>query len=1672
MVMLNGTSLEILGQTSPGDQLTTSCLIKNEQESVVFIGGNFTHFAGVESRGIVAYDLQSSRVVALGRGVDGNVLALHCDSSRMLVYVGGLFTGPLRDRGDGSDAPPTQAFGPNAAIWSPSGWLPVPFSGLDGYVGSITMSPDDSTVYFGGNFTATLDDSSTLPPAGQPINLARATVTSGNDNLNVTFANPTNAICTKSLQTKRNPWLLRDLMPGYWRADFKASLRPSFLRLRNADITSRGTMGFRLDSSPQNTPITLSYTDPRSDQRRTCSQSCPLAQGSQWQEFEVVDDVTVSGIQITIEKWFGQGAGLAGVELYQRDISVSPLDVVNPACNSVPYRPDAQITGGWTQITVPVTDTTFLQATVNPSQNPDANVVTYHPYVTASGTYKVALAVPGCQYTSDCSSRVSVKLRIQLYPGQDDIVTVSQNQFTDTNVPVYSGFVGVTTGDFIPSVTLSLADGASGTAVKLIAARLVLQKVASFDHLGGVLRMKPQGKTAASIQATSLAFDALKSPLADGAIVNTIVARDTDSLILGGYFAEPSTGAHNLVLYNGGRMVAPMGGGVNNQVLGLVLVGANDVYVGGAFTNVMGSPPATNLNRLARLSLNDQRLHPIAGGVNGTISSVTLGFRDRVPTVFFAGQFGTIFKDGNVTTADLQVGGLAAWNAQNHTWADAPFLNGAIASADGLPVLDDNSLHRLQATNGTATPVFFGGSFSAVAASRVPGVVGMNDRFELSPVFNAATLSAAPSYANVSSLATHGATVLSGLYYMPSPAQDSDSPNLVIAGRFQGPSDDVRNIAVVSDQKTIQPLGAGLSGEIHALALADSQLFIGGIPFYNNSNDAAPQGEFQGFAIWNFQNEEYVSSMLPLSGLDGSNYYGGRFTPHFVNSILLTNSTVFVRTIVPIPSTQTVLVAGLFNKAGTLTCESVCLFNYKNNQWQSLGAGLPGIVNTLSLVGDKNEYILAGGTFTVSGQTQYLAVYGTEQGMWGNFTAADALPGPVQSLAMVAPNATVRANVDTSKIPDPNVASRAKAMAGVNFYVAGTVGDTSDSYLYYWNGSSLAPVVATSTLKGSLVRSLLLVPLTRNSDSTSSNATSSLATTASSPVASSPSSVSGSAVAAAPTPDLHRRDAPAEPPMMTKSVALVNRGSTHTKRDDASAAPPFGLMVSGSLNWANYGTLSTMLYDISDKSWFPLLRAINEDGTAGSVGSVFHPLPDNVVQNRAFLSTALVIIISIAISLALVFFIVLIGLAYIYWRNKRRTGAAITATAAAASAPGMYGKSAGPGENDFNPRASKFEPWAADNHGADAALAAGAAAAAGLGVRGLRSEDSGVGQYGNLATASDPSRDSTDGQPPKSTAATLNSNNRSSTSPYHYYGRSQPHIPEVADSSAPFAAAAEAAVGAAAARHAHDSRPLSIGSVLHGYGYDSSTMAQGPITPAPVPASRSPSSAGLTPAPVRQHQNMAESPRSPHRVSNFDDGELFNQGLNHIEMDSLNHRVNRTEVSGGASPSHHHHEVQAAAAAAALALGVDTVHHSEHPQQDRSPAPTNERTVHSYHLDSPTLPVEPPLAPYPLTTTNYGNASGGSRDTGNVGGSDGVAAFPTVPDHTETSRKAVRSSAETAKLQAMAPSDRTSTIRDSLKDHPVYYAKFPFNAREHGELEFRAGERIFVIDNSDDIWWM
>ncbi|KAI9486979.1 MAG: cortical protein marker for cell polarity-domain-containing protein [Benjaminiella poitrasii] len=70
----------------------------------------------------------------------------------------------------------------------------------------------------------------------------------------------------------------------------------------------------------------------------------------------------------------------------------------------------------------------------------------------------------------------------------------------------------------------------------------------------------------------------------------------------------------------------------------------------------------------------------------------------------------------------------------------------------------------------------------------------------------------------------------------------------------------------------------------------------------------------------------------------------------------------------------------------------------------------------------------------------------------------------------------------------------------------------------------------------------------------------------------------------------------------------------------------------------------------------------------------------------------------------------------------------------------------------------------------------------------------------------------------------------------------------------------------------------------------------------------------------------------------------------------------------------------------------------------------------------------------------------------------------------DVKRSKYKSDFKTIMLSAIENNTKSSIATD---EHPhLYYAKFDFSAREHGELGFEKGDPIIVVDSSDDIWWM
>ncbi|GAN01274.1 cellular morphogenesis protein [Mucor ambiguus] len=76
-----------------------------------------------------------------------------------------------------------------------------------------------------------------------------------------------------------------------------------------------------------------------------------------------------------------------------------------------------------------------------------------------------------------------------------------------------------------------------------------------------------------------------------------------------------------------------------------------------------------------------------------------------------------------------------------------------------------------------------------------------------------------------------------------------------------------------------------------------------------------------------------------------------------------------------------------------------------------------------------------------------------------------------------------------------------------------------------------------------------------------------------------------------------------------------------------------------------------------------------------------------------------------------------------------------------------------------------------------------------------------------------------------------------------------------------------------------------------------------------------------------------------------------------------------------------------------------------------------------------------------------------------------------TPAASDDSKKSKYKSDFTSVMAAAIKNNADSPVATEEKPH-LYYAKFDFSAREHGELGFEKADPIIVVDSSDDIWWM
>lgn len=941
------------------------CMFKGK----LILAGNFTSLNGVQSPAIVSYDTTSSTATPLV-GIEGEVNALLCDDSADSIYVGGSF------RTDDST---------NAITWTGGKWTSLPFAGFNGPVTSIAKA-STGHIIFGGRFTGLGNISTPSNPDSHLINLSSANIQAEQTTSTDGFNDPKNIVCNAdSVDGAGSTWLLRDGVPGAWTASFGFGFEPYKLRLRNTHQDGRGTKTFRFTALPLNGIMNFTYIDPASGQNRSCTSECPLSDDPsvEFQDFEFVNTVGMNQFRLDISAFYGSGAGLNGIELYQdRMFTYAINDFNEPICASGTTPSNATSTGPWTVTPSGSSNSQYLSAELPSPVESDAATVTFYPDIRESGEYIINMYTPGCLQDDTCSRRGQFTVTGTLTSGGENqnLIPNGQSLYQSNNYEKYDQLIQTTvdasSDSFRPSVTLAPVAGQSvpeGNLI-LVAERVEFKLVQNSTRgLNGLFEYDPTDPNVNATAFANSAYTKLGSTFTTNSAVKSLVASDEKTYI-GGNFTSDALSNIISINSNDGTS-ATLDGGLNGGVMSMVLLD-NKLFVGGQFNNTLDGS-AQGLSNVGVYDSAENAWSPLGAGVDGIVKEVvpiTLNITDSAEDVItLTGDFKQLLAFGDNDA--IEVDGFAVWVPSKSNWiqnlgTQAPYLDGFLSAS------------ILNLANGTS---FYAGSLSAQTL-RANGVATLGNELGTFPIDIS---SPAASNTSTSTLSKRDSSfdrtnsyygVITGLFN-----EENERNVTILAGHFAAQATDgstVNNLAFIdhTDSDRVTGLGDGLSEDnvFQALAIEGDNLFAGG-----RVNGTISDSQVTGLVSYNLAAKSYNAQPPALAG-----------------------GNVTVSAIEVQPGTTDVYVGGSFDSAGSLPCPGVCVFSTQTNQWTRPGYELSGDVNSMVWVSDTN--LLTGGNFEVNDTTTYLVSYDASSSTWSSFTGASTLPGPIQAMT--------RANDEGSQI--------------------------------------------------------------------------------------------------------------------------------------------------------------------------------------------------------------------------------------------------------------------------------------------------------------------------------------------------------------------------------------------------------------------------------------------------------------------------------------------------------------------------------------------------------------------------------------------------------------------------------------------------------------------------------
>ncbi|KAJ9607105.1 hypothetical protein H2200_008177 [Cladophialophora chaetospira] len=983
-------------------------LVVNDTLMGVVVGGNFTSIGGVAARSLAWINTTTLEVQAIG-GVQGSVSTLYCDEENSMFYVGGAF-----DAGNST----------NAIGWAAGNWSSLPFAGFDGPVSSITKAPNGHIV-FGGSFTGlgnVTSGSSLKNPETQVINLSTANITAlGNS------TSGTKIVCPSNSSDVTSDFVLLNDTPGRWRADFGFGFEPTKLRLWQTSRKGKGTKTWRFTAHPLNGILNFTTTDPATGNLIACQSTCPLAEynaSQPYQDFFFVNLVGMNSFSIDISDWYGNGAGLAGVELFQNDIFSYAIEAFNePTCQADGLGSTATATGPW--YTTPSRDSVsdYMTVVVG-SEDVDTVNIVFQPNVQHSGNYSIIVYTPGCMQDSSCSARAIVNVTGSLtQDGKQTFgTTLFQTNYFDKYDILFQGHVDATTSSFRPTVTLR--PSGQQQAQLIVASRVKFGFAGSTTGgLNGLFDYDPTNHTIdyATADFSESAINSAGTMLKENANVLALVTKD-DTLYAAGRFSDDVF--ENIMAFSDNNASSLPGGGLNSAVSDLYSLG-DFLYVGGNFSNVAQN----NMNGLSNIAAYQYSKNvwvALGAGLNGPVEAVepmqlNISQSGSETVIAFTGPFNQIRSAGSAPA--VRVDGLAIWVPSRNAWLanlDVPkeALAGQLYASTFLPNntwLGAGTLSSLGlAISGAAGMRSDSGQ---VVLSQLPIEIASDDPQ------SSTKKRATQAFQNVTGVTT-------GLYYT-----ENDQNVTIMGGHFAATATTgatIENLAFLNfsnnNRVTGPPPGLETNSTILSLALSGDILIAGG-----NISGQIDDADVAGLVLYDMKTAAF-RAIQPAS-LQGPN--------------------VVVNAIAPLSNTPDVYVGGAFSGTSQdLSCPVVCNYDLSTNQWAPVGTGLEGTVKSLFWRSSKD--LLAVGNLTVQGNQTSLASYNTKSQTWTVFSPP-GIPGPVSAFCPATTNAD-------------------------HMWIAGTANNGS-TFLVVIQESTVRPVTDVFG-SGTTIHGLQIMPLTKKHQST------------------------------------------------------------------------------------------------------------------------------------------------------------------------------------------------------------------------------------------------------------------------------------------------------------------------------------------------------------------------------------------------------------------------------------------------------------------------------------------------------------------------------------------------------------------------------------------------------------